>query len=171
MFAFAAAALVFLVRAHPGRRTLALLVVSACVLAIGVRGRSLDRSLAGRAYLWKISAAHLLDAPWVGNGPGSFAVLWPAWEAEQVAAEGEERSFFGRQEHAHDDFLEWLLELGGPVGLLRIALVGLALGLAIGAAREGRSPPRSPRPPSRSRCARAPTFLFTGRLNYVCSSS
>ncbi len=85
VFAFAAAALVFLVRAHLGRRTLALLVVSACALAIGVRGRSLDRSFAGRAYLWKVSAAHLLDAPWVGNGPGSFAVLWPGWEAELEA--------------------------------------------------------------------------------------
>jgi O-antigen ligase len=71
-----------------------------------------------------------------GHGPGSFVTLWPAWEAEHWArgATAEQERFIAPQDHAHFDYLEWLLELG---------LVGTAprLLLLFAALRAGRQAP------------------------------
>jgi len=112
-------------------------VLAGALLLGSVWGRSPGAALAGRLYLWGVAAPHVLDAPVFGHGPGGFETLWPLWEAEYWAARadsaGKER-FAAPQDHAHLDYLEWLLELG---------LVGAAprLLLLLAALRAGRHAP------------------------------
>ncbi|MDY7227682.1 O-antigen ligase family protein [Hyalangium rubrum] len=109
---------------------------AAALLLLAVSGRSLSTVLAGRLYLWEVAAPHVFDAPVFGHGPGSFVTLWPAWEAEYWArgAPAEQERFVAPQDHAHLDYLEWLLSLG---------LVGTAprLLLLLAALRAGRQAP------------------------------
>ncbi|HYH94528.1 O-antigen ligase family protein [Hyalangium sp.] len=104
----------------------------AAVLLVSVWGRSPGTALAGRLYLWSVAAPHVLDAPVLGHGPGSFETLWPSWEAEYWArgASAEQERFAAPQDHAHNDFLEWLLELGlvGAVPRLLLLLAALRAG-------------------------------------------
>jgi putative inorganic carbon (HCO3(-)) transporter len=104
----------------------------AAVLLVSVWGRSPGTALAGRRYLWSVAAPHVLDAPVWGHGPGSFETLWPSWEAEHWArgASAEQERFAAPQDHAHNDFLEWLLELGlvGAVPRLLLVLAVLRAG-------------------------------------------
>jgi len=111
--------------------------VAGALLLVSVWGRSPGTALAGRLYLWGVAAPHVLDAPVFGHGPGSFETLWPLWEAEYWAARedsAEKERFAAPQDHAHLDYLEWLLELG---------LVGAAprLLLLLAALRAGRQAP------------------------------
>jgi O-antigen ligase len=115
-------------------------VLAGVLLLLPVWGRSPSTVLAGRLYLWKIAAPHVLDAPVFGHGPGSFVVLWPSWEAESWAhgaSAGQER-FVAVQDHAHLDYLEWLLELGlvGAVPRLLLLLAALLAGRQASEARE-----------------------------------
>jgi putative inorganic carbon (HCO3(-)) transporter len=108
---------------------LPLSALAVAVLLWGVRERSPGTVLEGRRYLWEVAAPHVLDAPVVGHGPGSFVTLWPAWEAEhwaRGATAGQER-FAAPQDHAHLDYLEWLLELGLVGTLPRFLLLLAAL--------------------------------------------
>jgi len=122
---------------YPGvgrpRRWLALALGAALVVAaLPLAGRSAGTVLRGRWYLVSTAAPHVADAPWMGQGPGTVVLHWPAWELERwrtrcgadpacVAGHPEAR-FTGVQEHLHDDWLERLLETG---------LVGLAALLAL----------------------------------------
>ncbi|HZJ53536.1 MAG TPA: O-antigen ligase family protein [Myxococcaceae bacterium] len=144
VLALAVAATVVLVSRRPGqgRRWLAL-VLGAALLAAAVplAGRSLATVLRGRWYLVTTAAPHVAEAPWLGQGPGTVVLHWPAWELERwrarcgadpacVAAHPDAR-FLGVQEHLHDDWLERLLETG-VVGLLAlVALFGTAFGAAL----------------------------------------
>lgn len=90
-------------------------VAAGGLLLLSVSGRSPGTALAGRRYLWGVAAPHVLDAPVFGQGPGSFEVLWPLWEAEYWAARedsADKERFAAPQDHVHLDYLEWLLELG-----------------------------------------------------------
>jgi putative inorganic carbon (HCO3(-)) transporter len=112
-------------------------VAAGALLLLSVSGRSPSTALEGRRYLWGVAAPHVLDAPVFGHGPGSFEVLWPLWEAEYWAARedsADKERFAAPQDHAHLDYLEWLLELG---------LLGTAprLLLLLGAVRAGRHAP------------------------------
>lgn len=108
--------------------------------ALGTAGRALPTLARGRLYLFKVAAPHLLDAPWLGHGPGSVAARWPAWEASYWETRGppEERGFVAAQTHAHDDWLEVGLDLGLP-GLVAL-LAWVALALAAGLRRAGGDP-------------------------------
>ncbi len=110
-----------------GAALLAVLAVG--LLLFAVRERSLSTVLAGRLYLWEVSAQHVVDAPVFGHGPGSFVTLWPSWEAEHWArgASAEQQRFAAVQDHAHLDYLEWLLELGLVGTVPRILLLLAAL--------------------------------------------
>lgn len=119
--------------ARPAPRRLLWLAMALLVaLAVPLAGRSLSSAAAGRLYLARVIAPHALDAPLVGLGPGAVEALWPAWEVEWwrarcgsdaacVAADPRSR-FAALQDHAHDDWLEVLVERG---------LVGLAALLAL----------------------------------------
>lgn len=98
-----------------GWKPRALAVVGVAVLLLLVPwGRSLESALAGRRYLWAVSAPHVLERPVLGHGPDSFVTHWPTWEAAywEAGAPETERRFVAPQNHAHNDYLEWLLELG-----------------------------------------------------------
>lgn len=92
-------------------------------------GRSLESALAGRRYLWAVSAPHLVERPVLGHGPDSFVTRWPAWEAGywEAGAPESERRFVAPQNHAHNDYVEWLLELGLVGTLPRVLLLLAAL--------------------------------------------
>lgn len=119
--------------ARPAAHRLAGLAIGLfLVLLVPLAGRSLPDAAAGRLYLARVIAPHALDAPLVGLGPGAVEALWPAWEVEWwrarcgsdaacVAADPRSR-FAALQDHAHDDWLEVLVERG---------LVGLAALLAL----------------------------------------
>jgi O-antigen ligase len=116
---------------------LALLVLVLGLLAPW--GRSLESALAGRRYLWSVAAPHVLDRPVLGQGPDSFVTLWPAWEATywEAGAPEAERRFAARQDHAHNDYLEWLLELGllGSAPRVLLLLAALRAGRRVGDVR------------------------------------
>jgi O-antigen ligase len=111
------------------------LCAAALALAtVGVRGRSLSTSARGRLYLLEVAAPHLLDAPLLGQGPGSVAALWPSWEAGYWQRHGAERErpFVALQRHAHDDLLEAGLSLGLPGLLALLAWIAFALRAGLG---------------------------------------
>ena len=108
------------------RRRVAIACGLAAVVIIGVStARPLRETLAGRIYIWQVVWPHAFEAPWVGQGPGAFALLYPAWEREARRKPPTAASavyFAGPQQHAHNDYLEALVERGlaGPVTLLLV---------------------------------------------------
>ncbi|KFE66462.1 O-antigen ligase family protein [Hyalangium minutum] len=129
-------------------------VAAGALLLLSASGRSPSAALAGRRYLWGVAAPHVLDAPVFGHGPGSFEVLWPLWEAEYWSARedsSEKERFAALQDHAHLDYLEWLLELG-LVGTAPRLLLLLA---ALRAARQA--------PDARGRAALAALVALAAR--------
>ncbi len=111
-------------------RTWALVVVGLAALLLLVPwGRSLESALAGRRYLLAVSAPHVLERPLLGHGPDGFVTHWPAWEAAywEAGAPDTERRFAAPQNHAHNDYVEWLLELGLVGTLPRVLLLLAAL--------------------------------------------
>ncbi len=111
-------------------RTWALVAVGFAVLLLLVPwGRSLESALAGRRYLLAVSVPHLLERPVLGHGPDGFVTHWPAWEAAywEAGAPDTERRFAAPQNHAHNDYVEWLLELGVVGTLPRVLLLLAAL--------------------------------------------
>jgi hypothetical protein len=101
--------------------------------------RDVGQTIRGRAYLVKVAAPHLLDAPLLGSGP--VVNGWPEWEltfwqarcadAACVAASPDGR-FVGRQDHVHADWLEVPL----AHGLLGLCALLLALAAPLHAARK-----------------------------------
>jgi O-antigen ligase len=115
-------------------RLVALLALGALALLVLVPwGRSLGASLEGRRYLLNVAAPHAVDRPVLGHGPDSFEVLWPAWEAAywEAGAPEAQRRFAAPQNHAHNDYLEWWLELGlvGTAPRVLLLLAALHAGL------------------------------------------
>jgi putative inorganic carbon (hco3(-)) transporter len=95
--------------------------------------RPLGGTLAGRAYIVRVAAPHAFEAPLAGRGPGAFEFLYPGWERASRSGSGSGSSSFsasgaaispfaGPQQHAHNDYLEALIERGvaGPVTILSI---------------------------------------------------
>lgn len=71
--------------------------------------------LAGRPAIWERSLVALADAPLRGHGLGSFESIFAAYQ--------DEPHIFGYQvDKAHNTYLELLVELGLPFGLLLIAV-------------------------------------------------
>ncbi len=100
------------------------------LLGIGLIGRDLGQTVAGRRYLVSVALPHVTDAPLLGHGLGSTVLAWPTWElsfwkercadAECVAQDPQSR-FAALQDHVHADWLELLLERG-ILGFLAFAL-------------------------------------------------
>lgn len=118
------------VREGPRGRPWGLLMLALVALLVLLPwGRAPGEALAGRRYLLNVAAPHAVERPVLGHGPDSFEVLWPAWEAAywEAGAPEAERRFAAPQNHAHDDYLEWLLELGLVGTLPRVLLLLAAL--------------------------------------------
>lgn len=62
----------------------------------------------GRKYLWEAGWQMYLDRPWLGWGLGLYHMLYPQYRSSLHVEDGN---------FAHNDYLEFLLELG-PIGLL-----------------------------------------------------
>lgn len=101
-------------------------------LAMGPRGAigrfanlgSDDVSYTSRMSMWKESVHALVDAPFFGAGLGGWATAWPLYEAGP---------HLYSSRNAHNDYLQWAVELGVP------GLVGLVLLLVawLGTIRRG----------------------------------
>lgn len=97
------------------------LAVAAVALAgvLAASGRSAREVARGRWELWEVGARAVREAPVLGHGPGSVAARWSSWGGE------------GRQDHVHDEPLDWVVELGFAGAAVRLALVALALWAAL----------------------------------------
>lgn len=109
-------------------------VISGMVLgSILQQSSSLDRVIAfatlgdtssiagGRRYLWDAAWRMYLDRPWMGWGLNTYYQLFPRYKAPMHVEAGQ---------FAHNDYLQFLMELG-PVGLfLSIGIVAAVLQMA-----------------------------------------
>lgn len=96
-------------------------------LADDIGDVSLD--MTGRQGIWRTTGAMIADFPLVGAGPGAFPILHPLYRPPELSA---------RIQHAHSDYLEWVLETGPAGAALLVAwLAVLGLGAA-GVLRQGR---------------------------------
>lgn len=94
-------------------------------VAAFIPSRNLMTTIDGRLYIWRITASHVFEKPLFGFGPGSFEPKYIEWETEhwrKGRGAAEERKFASLQAHAHNDFLEILVESGfaGLFGFLSV---------------------------------------------------
>jgi len=68
----------------------------------------------GRVIAWKGCLRMIAAHPFLGTGPGSFALLFPAWQPPGIIAR-----FF----YAHNDYLQYTAELGLTVAAIIIWIV------------------------------------------------
>lgn len=131
-------------RSRRSRTVLARLTPAALVAAVVVPllalspARGLEVTVRGRVYVWRVVAPHLSERPLLGFGPGAFEGRFAEWEAAfwRDGRGGEaDRAFAGPLDHAHDDYLEMLVERGAAGLIALLALIGTSLSQAIRLAR------------------------------------
>lgn len=108
------------------RRTWLLALPAAAALLYLAPTRPLAATIEGRLYLAQVAASHWRQTPVMGYGPGSFEAQFAQWQAEWLQGHPQDpraARFAGAVDHAHNDYLEFLVE-HGPLGL------GAFLGLA-----------------------------------------
>ena len=113
-----------------------LLVVVLLSVAIGVRSTvdrfSSDRLLReGRAAIWSETVRWIGQFPVFGTGLGTFATLVPGTEVEGTLI---------AYEHAHNEYLEYLMEAGVVGTVLLLGLIVLMLGRSLAAWRSRSDP-------------------------------
>lgn len=134
--------LLWLVGVERPRRWQAFAAIAALVGVVAVAAapsRPLTTTLRGRWYIWRTAAPHVSERALFGWGPGGFAAKYPEWETMRWASQPPstaDRAFSGLQDHAHNDYLEILVEYGAA-GLL--AFLALVLGFLRFAYREARA--------------------------------
>ena len=95
--------------------------------------RSLMDTISGRFYIWKVTASHLLERPLTGFGPGAFEPKFIEWETaywRDGRGSAKERQFSGLQAHAHNDYLEILVDSGVAGALSGVFLLGVFFAFA-----------------------------------------
>jgi O-antigen ligase len=111
---------------HAIRLVLPALAVGAALLLFSP-ARPLDKTIAGRTYIWRIIGKHSVEIPPAGFGPGAFVVRFAEWEVlngtTEVRNPGSPSQY---QDHAHNDYLEFLVD-HGIVGLLCFVAAVLVL--------------------------------------------
>jgi putative inorganic carbon (HCO3(-)) transporter len=113
------------VRRHRQLLVLATALIAGLVAVWLSEGRPLGDTIAGRQYIWSVVAPQALSRPLIGFGPGGVEAHYREWEharRSSSAATGRPTRFAGPQQHAHNDYLEALLERGVP-GLLGLVVV------------------------------------------------
>jgi len=99
---------------------LGLVAAGAMVVALST-ARPLGQTVQGRVHIWRTALAHVAESPWLGTGPGGFSLHYPQWETDRLAAMSAadpDRRFAGYPAHAHNDYVETLVDHG---------VIGLAL--------------------------------------------
>jgi O-antigen ligase len=117
---------------------LAALLVGVSLLAWSP-ARRLATTLKGRYYIWQAVVPHLAEHPALGFGPGGFAPKYAQWEAERWGrhrASPGEFEFAGFENHAHNDYLETLVD-NGSAGL--VCFVGILVCFLIFVLRQQRT--------------------------------
>jgi putative inorganic carbon (hco3(-)) transporter len=112
------------------RFILAGLAICAVLLLLSP-ARPIPKTVSGRIYIWSIIGAHLSEIPFAGYGPGAFPLRFAAWETEYIRAHPDNlnQPFFGLQDHAHNEYVEFLVDYG-IVGLAAfIAVIVLSLSI------------------------------------------
>ncbi|HYA41466.1 MAG TPA: O-antigen ligase family protein [Syntrophobacteraceae bacterium] len=115
------------------------LAVSAILISFSP-GRTLEKTVAGRFYIWRIAEAHIAEVPLAGYGPGAFPLQFVQWETDYIQKNGKnaDRSLSGFQDHAHNDYMEIFVDYG-ILGLLAFFIfIGL---LTRPLLRHGSQPP------------------------------
>jgi len=76
--------------------------------------RPLQKTIEGRMYIWRVALSHVREIPVAGFGPGAFRLHFAEWETEQLKKDprGPDASFTGLQDHAHNDYIEYLVDYG-----------------------------------------------------------
>jgi O-antigen ligase len=100
--------------------------------------RSLMNTIEGRFYIWRVTAAHLLERPLFGFGPGAFEPKFVEWETSywlEGRGTAGQRRYSGLQVHAHNDYLEILVNSGLAALLSFWLLLGSFLAFAFQKAR------------------------------------
>lgn len=145
-------------RAHAGRgRFAALALVALCAPFVGLAAHELasgertpiegagtasSRSLGGlgvRGLLWRASLGLVAEAPLTGAGPGQFQAAFPPHRDPreiELSRHGVCSELDTEVEHAHNDYLQTLVELGPVGGLLFAAFALLVARRALGALGE-----------------------------------
>jgi O-antigen ligase len=118
LLAAPAAAVAMIARRAPvSRWWLAAAAVTAAILVWISPARPLGTTVDGRLYLTRVSWSGWCNIPLTGHGPGSFEVQFAQRQAAWLEAHpGQGTAFAGAVDHAHNDYLEMLIELG-PVGM------------------------------------------------------
>ncbi len=102
------------------------IVLFAVLVAVLSAGRPMPEALQGRLFIWRVAVGQASTRTLtLGDGPGSFAIRYPEWETEWAASAPKDQKslrFLGYQDHAHNDWLEVLLEQGIP-GLVLLFLI------------------------------------------------
>ncbi len=75
----------------------------------------LENDMPGRFRLWWDTWTIIQDHPWTGIGLGAFREVYGIYQTHLSEFE------FAR--HAHNDYLQWIAELGWPLGLTGIGLL------------------------------------------------
>lgn len=117
-----------------GRRlaAAAALLIAGAIVALSA-ARPVGETVAGRIYIWKVAAPHVMERPLAGFGPGAFEPMWVRWEAQAWKAgtvAGSDRRFAAVQDHAHNEYLETAVDSGVPAALA-LAVVVIALAAAV----------------------------------------
>lgn len=103
-------------RAHGWKRWLAMAPLAALVLLLP-GSRTLAETLQGRLYLARVSVSQTGRIPPAGYGPGSFEPQFSLLQVQWLHNHGTGNArFVGIADHAHNDYLEFLVEYG-PLGL------------------------------------------------------
>lgn len=90
-----------------------IVVVSAAMLIPASRHkRSLDEAWAGRVFVWRASLPSTPREWLVGAGPGTFAYTYPSRAGAEVTNNPAGLPFAGNEQHAENDFIETLNEMG-----------------------------------------------------------
>jgi putative inorganic carbon (HCO3(-)) transporter len=117
LVALAAQAIALIVYRGSGwKKWLAMLPVAALALVLP-GSRALDETLRGRLYLARVSLSQVRHLPLTGYGPGSFEPQFAQWQVQWLQEHGTvDARFAGSVDHAHNDYIEFLVEYG-PLGL------------------------------------------------------
>ena len=119
------------------------LLAAAAVLALLPGARPLGETIRGRLYLARVSLSQPHKIPFAGCGPGCFETQYARWQVEWLRTHASsDARFAGPVDHAHNDYLEFLVEYGVP-GLC--VLIVLCWRMAAGAWRLRLSPDASSR--------------------------
>jgi hypothetical protein len=113
-------------RAAVGLATALVLGIVALFGSVVRNPRPIGQAIEGRIYIWTIAVDHLPEYVVAGLGPGAFALAYPGWEAaawRDGRFDETNRQFANAaQDHAHNDYLELMIEQGiaGLVGFVAI---------------------------------------------------